>query len=170
MSERPGYPVALLLIRPHKLEGLSKMFLHSSKFNESFFSFRSLRKGRVEYVAPSSSQTSNAQTFSRLLKSSAHQAWHTPISSPLFYWTSTRNFLFAQLISLLQASLVAQMVKNLPAMWETWVQSLGQEDPLEESWQPNSSVLAWEIPWTEEPGRFLATVHGGAKSQTWLRD
>ena len=56
------------------------------------------------------------------------------------------------------------MVKNLPAMWETWVQSLGQEDPLEESWQPNSSVLAWEIPWTEEPGKFVATVYGGAES------
>ena len=50
------------------------------------------------------------------------------------------------------ASLVAQMVKNLPAMWETWVQSLGQEDPLEEGMATNSRVLAWRIRWTEEPG------------------
>ena len=51
-------------------------------------------------------------------------------------------------------SLVAQMVKNLPAMWETWVQSLGQEDPLEKEMAAHSSVLAWEIPWREEPGRL----------------
>ena len=46
------------------------------------------------------------------------------------------------------ASLVAQMVKNLPAMWETWVQSLGWEDPLEKGKATHSSILAWRIPWT----------------------
>ena len=51
-----------------------------------------------------------------------------------------------------RASLVAQVVKNLPAMQETWVQSLGQEDPLEKGMATHSSILAWEIPWTEEPG------------------
>jgi len=51
-----------------------------------------------------------------------------------------------------RAFLVAQMVKNLPAMWETWVQSLGCEDPLEEGIASHSSILAWRIPWTEEPG------------------
>ena len=50
------------------------------------------------------------------------------------------------------ASLVAQLVKNLPAMQETWVQSLGQEDPLEKEMATHSSSLAWRIPWTEEPG------------------
>ena len=49
------------------------------------------------------------------------------------------------------ASLVAQMVKNLPATRETWVQSVGWEDPLEESIATHSSILAWRIPWTEEP-------------------
>ena len=49
-------------------------------------------------------------------------------------------------------SLVAQTVKNLPVMWETWVQFLGQEDPLEEEMLTQSSILAWKIPWTEEPG------------------
>ena len=48
-------------------------------------------------------------------------------------------------------SLVAQMVKNLPAMWETWVRSLGWEDSLEEDMAAHSSTLAWRIPWTEEP-------------------
>ena len=44
------------------------------------------------------------------------------------------------------------LVKNLPAMWETWVQSLDWEDPLEKEMATHSSNLAWEIPWTEEPG------------------
>ena len=50
------------------------------------------------------------------------------------------------------ASLVAQMVKNLPAVRVPWVQSLGQEDPLEKEMAIHSSILAWRIPWTEEPG------------------
>ena len=49
-------------------------------------------------------------------------------------------------------SLVAQMVKSLPAMQETWVQSLGWEDPLEKDMATRSSILAWRIPWTEETG------------------
>ena len=52
------------------------------------------------------------------------------------------------------ASLVAQMVKHLLAMQETWVQSLGWEDPLEKEMATHSSTLAWKIPWTEEPGRL----------------
>ena len=48
--------------------------------------------------------------------------------------------------------LVAQMVKNPPSMWETWVQSLGWEDPLEEAWRPTPVFLPGEFPWTEEPG------------------
>ena len=50
------------------------------------------------------------------------------------------------------ASLVAQTVKNPPAMWETWVRSLGWEDPLEKAVAPHSSTFAWKIPWMEEPG------------------
>ena len=52
------------------------------------------------------------------------------------------------------ASLVAQTVKNLSAMWETWVRSLGQEDPLEEGMATHSGILAWRIPQTEESGRL----------------
>ena len=59
------------------------------------------------------------------------------------------------------ASLVAQTVKNPSAMWETWVQSLGQEDPLEEGMATHSSILAWRIPM--DRGAWLAKV---AKSQT----
>ena len=53
-----------------------------------------------------------------------------------------------------RTSLVAQTVKRLPTMWETWIQSLGQEDPLEKEMATHSSTLAWKIPWTEEPGRL----------------
>ena len=52
------------------------------------------------------------------------------------------------------ASLVAQRLKHLPAMWETWVQPLGREDPLEKEMETHSSTLAWRIPWTEEPDRL----------------
>ena len=51
-------------------------------------------------------------------------------------------------------SLVAQTVKRLPTMWETWVPSLGREDPLERETATHSSTLAWKIPWMEEPGRL----------------
>ena len=53
-----------------------------------------------------------------------------------------------------QASLVAKMVKNVPALKETQVQSMGWEDPMEKEMAPHSSILAWEIPWTEEPGKL----------------
>ena len=52
------------------------------------------------------------------------------------------------------ASLVAQMVKDLPKMQETWVQSLGWADPLKKGTATDSSILAWRIPWTEGPGRL----------------
>ena len=66
------------------------------------------------------------------------------------------------------ASLVAQLVKNLPAMQETCVRSLGWEDPLEEDMATHSSILAWEIP--TDRGAWQATVHGVTKSQTRLSD
>ena len=62
------------------------------------------------------------------------------------------------------ASLVAQMINNLPAMWETWVQSLVWEDPLEEGVATLSSICAWKIPMEREARQ--ATVNGAIKSQT----
>ena len=64
-----------------------------------------------------------------------------------------------------RAFLVAQLVKNLPAMQETWVQSLGREDPPEKRMATRSSVLIWEIPWTEEPGGLQSM---GCKKVVWL--
>ena len=62
------------------------------------------------------------------------------------------------------ASLVAQTVKNLPAMWETWVRSLGWEDTLEEGMATHSSILAWRIP--TDRGTWQSTVYGVTKSRT----
>ena len=56
----------------------------------------------------------------------------------------------------LKTSLVAQMVKHLPTMWETCVRSLGGEDPLEKEMATHSYILAWKIPWMEEPGWLLS--------------
>ena len=56
---------------------------------------------------------------------------------------------------LLVTSLVAQMVKCLPTMRDTWIRSLGWEDPLEKEMATHSSILAWKVPWTEEPGVLL---------------
>ena len=55
-----------------------------------------------------------------------------------------------------RASLMAQMVRNLPAMQETWIQSLTWEDPREKGMATLSSILAWRIPWTEEAGQLLS--------------
>ena len=67
-----------------------------------------------------------------------------------------------------RASLVAQTVKRLPILREIRVRSLGLEDPLEKEMAPHSDILAWKIPWTEEPGSLH--VYGVAKSQTRLSD
>ena len=70
--------------------------------------------------------------------------------------------IFTQVSGTEQTSLVDQMVKNLPAMQETWVQSLGWEDPLEEDMTTHSSIFAWRIP--QDKGAWQAAVHGVAKS------
>ena len=62
---------------------------------------------------------------------------------------------------------MAQTVKNLPVMCKTWVQSLGQEDPLEKEMATHPTILAWEISWTEEPGGLQ--LHGIAESETTER-
>ena len=68
----------------------------------------------------------------------------------------------------LPIELVAQSVKNLPAMWETWVLSLDWEDPLEESMALHCSILVWRIPM--DRGAWEAAVHGVSKSRTQLSD
>ena len=88
------------------------------------------------------------------------RTWGLKIKSNLFQ----RMYLGNLLLLTYQAFLVAQMVKNLPAMQETQVWSLGQEEPLEKGMAPSSSMLAWRTPWTEEPGRlqsmgFLRATH-----------
>ena len=62
---------------------------------------------------------------------------------------------------------VAQRLKHLPVMWETWVRSLSREDPLEKEMATHSSILAWRIPWTEEPAGLQST---GSQSRTRLSE
>ena len=59
--------------------------------------------------------------------------------------------------------MVAQSVKNLPTMWETWVRSLGWEDTLEKGMATHSGILAWEIQWTEEPGGLQSMGSQGVR-------
>ena len=83
-----------------------------------------------------------------------------PSSAGTFFTTvppGNPNYLLSH-----ETSLVAQTVKHLPTMWETWVQTRGWEDLLEKEMVTHSSILAWKIPWMEEPG----TVHGVTKSWT----
>ena len=75
-------------------------------------------------------------------------------SFPTFYYEKFPAYVIVIAITYItRASLVAQSVKNLPVMQETLVQSLGLKDPLEEEMATHSSILTWEISWTEEPGR-----------------
>ena len=76
--------------------------------------------------------------------------------------------LFKGLYILLRASLVVQTVKNLPAIQETWIRSLTQEDLLKKGWVTHSSIPSWRIPWTEEPGGLQST--GSQKSWRRLSD
>ena len=78
-------------------------------------------------------------------------AFSVLLISFFFFFLSLWMWLFSLWM---QASLVAQMVKKLPAMQEAQVWSLGLEDPLEKEMATHSSILAWRIPWTEEPGRL----------------
>ena len=87
------------------------------------------------------------------------------IESLHFDWENVNIYLLS---SITGASLVAQMVKNPPAMQETWVWSLDREDPLEEGMATHSSILAWSFP--VDRGAWQAIVHGVAKSWTQLKD
>ena len=81
----------------------------------------------------------------------AREAWRAAIHGVAKSWTRLSDWFDLTLIG---ASLVAQTVKRLPTTRETWVRSLGWEVPLEKEMATHSSILAWKIPWTEEPGRL----------------
>ena len=78
---------------------------------------------------------------------------------PIVSYSEYKNCDSQNICHIFWASLVAQMVKNLPAVQETRVQSVIQEDPLEKGMAAHSSILAWRMPWTEEPGGLQSTGH-----------
>ena len=91
----------------------------------------------------------------------------TPVQMLVLFGRIGGVLLWNRLISLsvLRASLVAQLVKSLPAAQETRVRLLGREDPLEKAMETHSSILVWKIPWTEESNGLQSV---GWQSQTWL--
>ena len=110
--------------------------------------------GFIYMIVPQSFQDYMLSFSERLPISSLPFGWkgHIPIDRvewwPLWeQWLPQKVTLFV-----LQSSLVSQIVKNLPAMQQTWVRSLGQEDPPEKGMATHSHILAWRIPWSEEPG------------------
>ena len=92
---------------------------------------------------------------SNFSKKERREFFHTHYMTPALPWYQNQSKLLQ--IKKINSCLVAQTVKCLPIMWETWVRSLGWEDPLEKEKATNSSTLTWKIPWTEEPGRLQST-------------
>ena len=103
---------------------------------------------------------SNPIQYSCLENPMDRGAWRAIVSEATQNWTRLSDWAHTQreacglIIFGYWTSLVSQMVKCLPTMRETWVRSLGQEDPLEKEMATHSSSLAWKTPWTEEPGRL----------------
>ena len=136
-----------------------------------------LQARKLEWVAISSSRGSSQPRGWTLVSHTAGRfftiwvtknllvMWETRV--PSLGWEDPLEKGMATYSSIPGASLVAQTVKNLHVTWETWIWSLGQEDSLEKGITTHSSVLAWRIPWTEEPSK-LHIVHEVTKSWTWL--
>ena len=103
-------------------------------------------------------------------ESTGERAWTDTVSKTPSHWQATCLILpyFYTTSTITGASLVVQMVKNLPGMRETWVPSLDWEDPLEEDTATHSSILVWRIPM--DRGAWQDTVHGVEKNWTWLSD
>ena len=98
---------------------------------------------------------------------SAWQRWSSArISNNWWLVLKTKLIVWIDLSCTKPAFLEAQMVKHLPAMQETWVQSLDQEDPLEKEMATHSSTFAWKIPWMEKPGR-LQSMRSQRVPQDW---
>ena len=109
----------------------------------------SVKKKRLRNVLKDHSSESNSLK-EELQSKEIKQALKPDSDMILILEMSIREF--ETTLSNILASLVAQMVKHLPAIWETQVRSLGWEDLLEKRMATHSSILAWRIPWTEEPG------------------
>ena len=90
------------------------------------------------------------------------------LSCVQLFWWIVAIFPFNNTYWAFTISILAQMAKNMPALWETQVQSLGQKDPLEEGMATHSSILAWRIPWTEQPGELQSMGLQRVDTTEWL--
>ena len=114
--------------------------------------------------------SNSLQSTNILIKTKMSYMTQVSFFGNLHFWAMSwvcKRWLISDHLMNCWASLVAQTVKNLPAMQETWVQSLGREDPLEEGMANHPSILAWRIPMNR--GSWWATVHGVTKSLTQLK-
>ena len=99
------------------------------------------------------------------------EVWLMQCLEPLSYSSVCKQIFFSVMPSVFanrHPYLVVQTVKNLPAMWESWIWSLGWGDSVEKGMATHSSILAWRIPM--DRGVWQATVHGATKNKTWLRE
>ena len=140
-----------------------------------WLSARTLKRNKPEFQShqsyPLAINMSNNPAVTLFLGIAVAMQWmemDTAFFCPRKLWMPAWNFGYIWGNHSSGASLVAKMVKNLPAMWESWVWSLGWEDPVKDGMATHSSILAWKIPM--DKGAWWATVHGVVNSWTWLRD
>ena len=118
-------------------------------------------------------QAFSCENSSPVLSLAWHSTWRQAVSVHVhFSWSgalSSQDGLpwLSPCSEVTRASLVAQVVKNLSAMQETWVRSLSQEDPLEKGMDAHSNILSWRIPWTEEPRR-LQSMESQRVGEAWM--
>ena len=142
-----------------RLAGAFPLFWHQTTPSDRTLSPLPVRAGTTESAKTSSWPLHHLQGKDKRYKEHSRAGWfyfalcHLPLLLPLFVSPSWEAVLWKDPKET-RPSLVAHMVKNPPAMWETWVRSLGWEDPLQEGTASHGSTLAWRIPLTEEPGRL----------------
>ena len=135
-------------------------------FKCDFQPWRYINKGRLSYVITTKSVSETVHTGKPGMLQSrpffrsqrfGHD-WVTELCvTNIWFLLMLHIHHRSDILSHIASPLVAQMVKNLPTMWETWVQSLDWEDPLKKGTATCSGILAWGIPWTEEPGGLQST-------------
>ena len=144
------YPATLLnlLISSSNFPILSLVFSMYSMLSENSESFTSSFLIWIPFIS-FPSLIAVARTFRTMLNNSGeggHPCLLPDVRGNAFSFSPLR------IVFAVRASLVAQRLKRLPAMWETWVQSLGREDPLKKEMATHSCIHAWKIPWMEKPG------------------
>ena len=134
------------------LNGIELIYSSKTRYKVSTIIIAILQMKKLRHMKVKQPARGLEQSGAPSGQGQTRELWRTCSNHFLFCLPTAANIPLPSLYLPLRASLVAQRLKCLPAMWETWVQSLGGEDPLEKEMATHSSILAWKIPWTEEPG------------------